>query len=176
MNDLNLDQRDRLTIIFAVTLVICVLGLLWYVPSKPRKDYLGSLSSLQDAELRLQEAQLTKLEEQDRLESQQELMAFLDKRPAGFNFLTFIERKLVEKDLKARSSLEQYRPRNASPKMPMINLEIENVGLAELVDFFGELYASENLIAMHRLNHLQPARNGKGLSLDITLVTLMREG
>lgn len=176
MNDLNLDQRDRLSIIFAVTLVLCVLGLLYYIPTGPRADYQSALGDLENLEADLQLKQLEKMEEEDRLASQQELMGYLDKRPAGFNLLTFIERKLAEKDLKARASLEAHRPRGASPRMPMYDLEIENVGLEELVDFFKEIYASENLIALYRMNHLEPARSGKGLRIHVTLVTLKPEG
>lgn len=176
MNDLNLDQRDRLSIIFAATLVICVLGLLWYVPTGPRADYLSAVSNLEDTQNDLQMTQLLKLEEEQRLETQQELMAYLDKRPESFNFFTFVDRKLFEQNLKSRASLEQFRPRDASPRMPMVNLKLDNVGLKELVGLFKELYASENLIAMYKLNRLQPDRGGNGLSVDVTLITLKREG
>ncbi len=44
--------------------------------------------------------------------------------------------------------------------------------MEELVDFFHELYASGNLVAVYKLDRLRPDTGKKGLECDVTLATL----
>jgi len=117
-------------------------------------------------------ARLTKMEEEMRLESQQVLMDRVKGRPQNFELLTFIDRLLVDNNLKDRAQLAYFRGARASNEQPMVDLRLSNVGLQELIDFLHAMYNSNNLIAMYKLDSLRPANNRQGLDCTITLATL----
>jgi len=172
VNELNLDQRERLGLIFAATAVLLVVFLLIYIPTGPREKYRKARQQVRSLGEDLKLAALVREEEEQRLKSQKTLMERLEARPDNFVFITFIERKLVETQLRDRAELDQYRPRGASARQPMVKLRLENVSLEELVNFLHEVYSSQNVVALYQLRKLEPAPNNRGLDCDMTLVTL----
>jgi len=172
MNQLNLDPKERMGLLIGLGALAVVIGLALYIPSGPKLNYERAKVRLENLENDLQLARLTKMEEELRLESQQVLMDRVKGRPQNFELLTFIDRLLVDNNLKDRAQLAYFRGARASTEQPMVDLRLSNVGLQELIDFLHAMYNSNNLIAMYKLDSLRPANNRQGLDCTITLATL----
>jgi hypothetical protein len=172
MNLLSLPPEQRRPLLYAALCVLVVLLAATYLNTGPRREFSRVLQSLIQAQQQLQNAQLLRLEQQTRLHEQEQLMRLLEKRPASFDLLEFLNQKLAERQLQSRAQLENYRPRNASPLLPMAQLQLSGVNLKELVEFLYAVYASQNLIAVYKVDKLGPAKDGKGLDCDMVLATI----
>jgi hypothetical protein len=170
---IQLDKREKLGLFFGGLALLLVLFMLLYIPTGPSKNYAESLRLLEDAREELLFAQIEKIAEEERLRSQEELRALLEKRPANFDFFSFVNNALRKANLTDRAQLENYRTRQSIAQQPMLNLRLQGVSLEELVDFFHQIYSSGNLVAVYKVDRLRPMANNKGLDCDITLVTLL---
>ncbi|MCK5862823.1 MAG: hypothetical protein KAH38_10080 [Candidatus Hydrogenedentes bacterium] len=168
----NLDIREKMALALGLLATVLALVLAIYVPLVPRKGYIksqGNLSALkQDYELQI----MYKMDEGDRLQQQKALMEVLGKRSPDFSLFTYVDTILTSTNLRARAQLEQYRPRNVSPKQPMVQLHLQGISSQELVDFLHKIYGDNNLIAVYKLDYLRAAANDQGMDCDITFVTL----
>jgi len=172
MNQINLEPKERMGLIIGLLALVAVIGLALYIPAGPKDNYERAKDRFNSLENELQLAQLTLMEEEARLESQQVLMERVQNRPTNFELLTYIDRLLIQNDLKDRAQLAYFRGARATDEQPMVDLRLSNVGLQELIDFFHALYDSGNLVAMFKLDSLRPANNRQGLDCSITLATL----
>lgn len=169
---ISLDIREKIALALGIFALILVLLLAVYVPMVPRKGYLASQEELKSLKEELNMQLLFKLDEAERLAKQKALMDILEKRPADFSLFTFVDTLLNSTGLRGRAQLEQFKPRNASLKQPMVQLRLTGVAMEELVDFLHKIYANDNLIGVYKLDTLRPTPTEKGLDCDITLVTL----
>lgn len=170
--NLNLDLKEKIALFLGILASVMVLLLAVYVPVGPRKWYKDSQAELASVKEELQLQTLFRQEEEERLNKQKVLMEKLKGRPAEFSLFTYVDNLLTSTNLRNRAQLEQYRPRNASPKQPMVQLRLQGIDFKELVDFLHKVYSSGNLIAVYKMDYLRPAPNEKGLDCDITFVTL----
>ncbi len=169
---LNLDIREKIALALGLIASALVIVLAVYVPLGPRRGYITSQQELATLKDELELQYMFRLDEEERLEKQKALMEILDKRSPDFSLFTHVDNLLTTTDLRARAQLEQYRPRNASPKQPMVQLRLQGVATEELVEFLHKIYADNNLIAVYKLDYLRPSANERGLDCDITFVTL----
>lgn len=169
---LNLDTREKIALGLGLLASLLVVVLAVYVPLGPRKGYIESQQQLDSLKEDLELQLMFKQEESERLEKQKALMERLEERPAAFSLFTHVDNLLTRTGLRGRAQLEQYRPRNASPKQPMVQLRLQNVATKELVDFLHQIYEGNNLVAVYKMDYLRPASNEQGLDCDITFVTL----
>ena len=168
----NLDMREKFALALGLLATMLAIALAVYVPLGPRKGYIKSESELASLKQEYELQIMFKLDEDERLQKQKALMEILKKRPPEFSLFTHVDNLLTSTNLRARAQLEQYRPRNASPKQPMVQLRLQGVSSQELIDFLHKIYADNNLIAVYKLDYLRPATNEQGLDCDITFVTL----
>jgi len=169
---LNLDIREKIALALGLLATVLVMALAIYVPLGPRKGYIESQKELASLKQELEMQLLFRLDEEERLQKQKALMEILEKRRPDFSLFTHVDNLLTATDLRGRAQLEQYRPRNASPKQPMVQLRLKGVSTQEIVDFLHKIYADNNLIAVYKLDYLRAAANEQGLDCDITFVTL----
>ncbi len=167
----NLDMREKIALGLGILASLLAVILAIYVPLGPRKGYIESQSELAalkgDYELQM----MYKMDEEERLQKQKALMEILEKRSPDFSLFTHVDNLLTSTNLRSRAQLEQYRPRNASPKQPMVELRLQGISSQELVDFLHKIYADGNLITVYKMDYLRPAVNEQGLDCDITFVT-----
>ncbi len=171
---INLDVREKFALGLGLLALLLVIALAVYVPLGPRKGYLASEKELASLRSELELQILFKMEEAARLEKQKALMEKLEVRPAGFSLFTHVDNLLTGTGLRGRAQLEQFRPRDASPRQPMVQLRLQGVSLEELVDFLHRIYEGNNLIAAYKMDYLRPSPTEKGLDCDITFVTLVQ--
>lgn len=172
---LELDRRERVAMICAFLGVwMCVL-LIIFIPMKPQRNYRDSQGRLDAKKRELQMTAMMKAQEEERLQSQEKIMELLNKRPATFDLLSFVNEQLKDPGINLATghyNLENYRPRQSSPKQPMVQLKLQNVSLKQLVDFLHKIYAGNNLVVMYKLERLHPESNNKGLGCELILATV----
>lgn len=171
--NLNLDFKEKIALFLGIVASVLVLLLALYVPMGPRKWYKASEEELASLKNELQMQSMFKQEEAERLDKQKVLMEKLQGRPADFSLFTYVESLLNSTNMRNRAQLEEYKPRNASPKQPMVQLRLQGVEFQELVDFLHKVYSGGTLIAVYKMDYLRPAPSEKGLDCDITFITLV---
>jgi len=102
-------------------------------------------------------------------------MELLEKRSADFSLFAVMDTLLNKTGLRSKAQLEQYRPRGASPRQPMVQLRMQGVALSELVDLLHEVLKPEYVVAVYKVDALKPAVTGKGLDCDVTFATVVLE-
>jgi hypothetical protein len=168
----NLDLREKIALALGIIATMIALALAVYVPLGPRKGYITSQDELASLKQEYELQIMYKLDEDERLQKQKALMEILKKRPADFSLFTHVDNLLTATNLRSRAQLEQYKPRNASPKQPMVQLRLQGISSQELIDFLHKVYADNNLIAVYKMDFLRSATNEQGFDCDITFVTL----
>lgn len=169
---LNLDPREKVALGLGIVALSLVAVLAAYVPLGPRKAHLASqetLKSLQD-ELTLQS--LFREEEAVRLEKQKALMERIQARPDDFSLFTYMDNLLTATGLRSKAQLEQFKPRNASPRQPMVQLRLQGIALEEFTNLLHKVYVDNNLVTVYKLDFLRPAAGDRGLDCDITFATI----
>lgn len=168
----DLDKRDKGTLFFAGLFVLLALFMAVYVPSSLGARYKSAKSQLAEKRQELQLAQLDLLSEQDRVQSQEKLLAVLNARDPRFDLFSFVNNALKDGKLSDRAKLEiAPATRNSSPNHPMVRLDMNGVSLEELVEFFYKVGGSNNLIAVNKMS-VKPALKDRGLSCEVVFVTL----
>ncbi len=169
---INLDRRGQAALVCAfITLWICG-ALLIFIPMIPQKKFRQSEDRIADLKQQITMTLLMKSEEEERLRRQEKLREQLNARPPTFDLISYLNTQLRGANLAGRFTLENYRTRQSSPKLPMAQLKLTGVSLKELVDVLHTLYASNNLIVMYKLERLHPANNNKGLDCELILATV----
>ncbi len=168
----NLSRREQIGLACGIVALLLVVFMLIYVPMGPKKRYERSLSDLESLRNQLRVTRLLKADEAARLRNQAPLMKRLEARPANFELFSAVDKLLKNHNLKDRASLKDDRGRNQSPKQLRVRLELEGVSLAELVDFLYTVHASENLMAVYKVNRLTPHARNQGLDCDLVLVSV----
>lgn len=168
----DLDKRDKGTLFFAGLFVLLALFMAVYVPASLGKRYQSAKGQLAQKGQELQLAQLDLLAEQDRVQSQEKLLAVLNARDPRFDLFTFVDGMVKDAKLNDRAKLD-FAPttRNSSPNHPMVKLELNGVSLEELIELFYKVGGSNNLIAVHKLS-IEPAVRDRGLACEVVFVTL----
>lgn len=168
----DLDKRDRGTLFFAGLFVLLALFMAVYVPASLGKRYKSAKGQLAQKQQELQLAQLDLLAEQDRVQSQEKLLAVLNARDPRFDLFSFVNGALKDTKLSDRAKLEiAPTTRNSSPNHPMVDLELTGVSLEELIELFYKVGGSNNLIAVHKMT-IEPAVRDRGLKCEVVFVTL----
>ena len=165
--NLNLDFKEKIALFLGILASVLVLLLALYVPMGPRKWYKASEEELASLKNELQMQSMFKQEEAERLDKQKVLMEKLQGRPADFSLFTYVESLLNSTNMRNRAQLEEYKPRNASPKQPMVQLRLQGV------EFLHKVFSGGTLIAVYKMDYLRPAPSEKGLDCDITFITLV---
>ena len=168
----SLDRREQAGLAMGLLAVTLVAMLALYVPAGPRKASLRAKADLQSAQDELQLEQMASLDVQERLERQKQLMDQLAKRGPDFSLFSHVDSLLNKRGLRSKAQLEQYKPRNASPKQPMVQLRLQEVPLKELVSLLHDLYGGEALVTVYKVDTMRPAPSGKGLDCDVTFMTI----
>jgi len=168
----DLDKRDKGTLFFAGLFCLLAVFMAVYVPSSWGNRHAAAKSQFAQTQQELQLAQLDLMAEQDRVQSQDKLLAILNARDPRFDLFSFVNGVLKESKLTDRAKLAiPQQVRGSSPNHPMVDLDLTGVSLEELVEFLYQVRSSNNLIAVYKMS-VEPAVRERGLQCDITFVTL----
>lgn len=169
---IQIDPRDRLGFLVAgLALLIVIAGLL-FVPAGPLKNYRNSQSEVASLEHDMTLAQLTRLDEQQRIESQKWIAEGLQQRGPGFNLLTFCNEVVAQNGLRDRVTLQNQAPPRGVENVSLVYLDAKGISLKELLDLLHTVYSSGKLIVVYNMNFAGPAPDGKGLDCRVTFLTL----
>jgi len=159
--------------VFIAGLLIFAMGT--YIYTGPFKRSQQSRVDLQQAQEELQTFADLKAQEEMRLQNQEALMAQLQERKANFDLFPFVNSVLTEKNLKDRAYLNnaplgRSHEREWADSVTLVDLKLNGVTLAELIDFLHAIYASNNLVVVYKLEYIRPGSNNRGLECDVTLL------
>ena len=170
----SLDRREQFGLVFGLLGLALVILMALYIPSGPLRRYRQSEANLDALRQSLSGLQLAVSEQEAVLKSQESFMQRLQTRPSSFEFYSFMNALLQQSGFTDRYTLNNaHQQRRASPKQPMLDLELTGITLEELVNFLHKIYASENLIVVQRVTNLQPGDDGRGLDCEMTLATVL---
>lgn len=171
----NLARGELARLACAVVAVGLVIAMLIIIPLGPRKQYEQSHAEVVELRTQLGMALEAKEAELERLRSQEKLMAKLNERKPNFDLWSFMNTVLKQTKLAERAYLENFKPRTdrqgAAGDVVMVQLRLNGASLEELVDLLHKIYASGNLVVMHKLDFLRPGRNNKGLDCNIVFLS-----
>jgi hypothetical protein len=170
LNDL--DKRERGSVILAIIFLLLALSMLFVVPNTLGKRYQQARQRLADKQQELQLAQLTKLEEEERVRSQEQLLRILEARDPQFGLFPFVNRMVTETGLGDRAVLKDgRRPRGLSENHPLVDLQMSGVSLEELIELLYKIRGSNSLVAVYKME-VRPMVREQGLECDITFVSV----
>ena len=170
----DLDTREKGMVIFATLFLLLALFMAVYVPTSWGKRYQDAKKEVTQQTEALQLARLVKLEEEQRVESQQQLLEQLNARSPSFDLFPFVSTVVEEVGLRNRAKLgndQSARNRQQWPKHPMVELELTGVSLKEVVDLLYKIRESKNLVSVYKME-MEPAVRSQGLRCEITLVSV----
>lgn len=98
------------------------------------------------------------------------IMDRIEARGPNFDLYSFTNSSLVQLSMHGNASLQDQGTRFATSEIDSVQLKLTNVNMRQIIDLLHKLHSSGNLIAMQRLGHLRPMRDGKGLECEIVLL------
>jgi hypothetical protein len=163
-----LAKREKLMIL----LMVVVFCLILVLPLAQRfsKRYSQSQSDLEQARQWLELAQLNRetiLEDRAAKEAYRELT---NKQPGPRDLLAYLNTCVNEMDLQNRTVLENA-DRTNQPDTAIVRVSLTQINLEELVNLLHRIYSQNRLVTLSRMNHLRPARSGKGLECQFEFMT-----
>lgn len=97
------------------------------------------------------------------------IMDRVEARNPNFDLYSFTNASLTQLSMRGNARLQSL-PRFAGGALDGVQLNLHNVTMRQIIDLLHKLHSSGNLIAMQRLGHLRPMRDGKGLECEIVLL------
>lgn len=171
--NLNLDPREKLAMGLGIVALGLVVLLAVYVPLGPRRAYISSQQTLKSLQEDLILQSMFREEEAVRLEKQKVLRERIQARPDDFSLFTYMDNLLTATGLRSKAQLEPFKPRNASPRQPMVQLRLQGIALEEFINLIHKIYTDNSLIAVYKMDFLRPAAGDRGLDCDITFATIV---
>ena len=176
MNNIQLNRNEQIGVVLSAVAVIAVIFMGMYTFSGPRRAYLKSQTELSGLVDQLASFRSLKLSEEQRLARQDTLMQVLASRPAGFNLFSFVDDTIGSLNMRAfanTTNAPRGRGDAKTDKLALVQLELNGVGLKQILDVLHTLYESNNLIAVQRMDRLAPSKSaGNGLDCTLILATL----
>lgn len=167
MAKIQLKRRERIVIIGGVLLLAMVALMPMYNDFSRR--YKNSKNQVHQAVLRLEHVRELRGALELERSGHQALVDRIKRRSGSFDLYSYTNRSLRDLKLQDRASLED-RKMLSGGSLFGVQLNLRGVSMDEFVNLLHRLYSSNNLIVVQRLNHLRPARDGKGLDCQITFI------
>ncbi len=161
-------KRERIMVVCAF--VVLALILLVFFGQGFARDYEETQRQAEDAADRLiriremRELVLTERSDRDII------MDRVEARDPSFDLYSFTNASLMQLDMHGNARLQSQDRRFAGSALDVVQLNLTNVKMKQVIDLLHKLHSSGNLIAMQRLGHLKPMRDGKGLECEIVLM------
>ena len=169
MSKLNLQPRDRRMLAIgavAVTLWVVYLG-----AQGPMKKYQLAAKNVADARARLKTIRAVEASVTSERSGQEAFKKLVAARSPGFNLYVYLQ-ELSQASLKDRvQNIKNVVTPAAGGAFYEVSLTLNGVSIGELVDFLHKVYASNNLIAVPRVDYIKLARDAKGLECRLTFVS-----
>lgn len=176
MNNIQLNRSEQIGVVLSAVAVMATIFMGMYTFAGPRRAYTKSQAEVTGLVDQLNSFRSLKQQEEQRLARQETLMKVLAARPAGFNLFSFVDETIGKLELRGFANTTNA-PRGRGDakvdKLALVQLELKGVGLKQILDVLHALYASNNLIAVQRMDRLAPSQStGNGLDCTFILATL----
>lgn len=165
----------QFTVLIAASLVTAMIV---YIPLGPVKKYRDSKDKLAELRDRYTMVEKVRVGEERRLRDQEQLMALLKERKPGFELWAFMNTVLTDAKLREHADLQQTKVSKADKKgaavaegVAMVQLKLVGISLQDLVTLLHSIYASNNLIAMYRVDYIKAATDNKGIDCSMVFLT-----
>ncbi|HJP36871.1 MAG TPA: type II secretion system protein GspM, partial [Gammaproteobacteria bacterium] len=152
-----LRKRER-GIVVAGAIVLTLL-VVWKPIANRLDAYSKSKGQLAQAENRLRDARIIRAEVESDRRGEEAIKAKIgDRKRRQFNLYSFVNESLRAAKLQDRNQLKT-KP-NPGSRFDRVQLALNGVSMKELVNFLHLIYASDHLIVLQKLDHLEAARDG----------------
>ncbi|HEO69698.1 MAG TPA: hypothetical protein ENN80_00425 [Candidatus Hydrogenedentes bacterium] len=171
----DLDKQSRVAVVFAAAAMALVAFMGVFVYAGPYKDYLNSAQTLERLKTQETEALLVRVDEEQNQLELEEIAQRIEAREPRFDLKGFMSRVLRDAELAERSELQNLKPSERlmgeyADNLSIVQLKLHGVSLSELVDLLHDIYASKNLVVMHKLDGLRTDPNVRGLDFNATFL------
>ncbi len=162
-----LEKRERVALMVGAVGVVCIVG--YVVARGPFQEYQNSKVLVAQARQRLVQAQTMAKELQAVQQHKDSIAKLMAVRGPSYNLFTTINRavQIANCTDRAVTSSLPAEVTNASA----VKLTLTGVSMEEFVNVLYEIYSKDSLVVLHRLDHLRPATDGKGLQCDLVFIT-----
>ncbi|MBI2425430.1 MAG: hypothetical protein HYV27_21570 [Candidatus Hydrogenedentes bacterium] len=172
MKQLELDRGERLGLLCGVIALIFVIFLAVYIPLGPKKQFDRAYARVVSLTNDIASAKVDKSVIEEQLASEEALKKQLESRSQNFDLFSFMNRLLKEQNILARATVENTRAaRNQAENEVMVDVQMNGVSLAEVVNLLHTVYASENLVRMFKME-IRPMARDEGLHCEMTFMTV----
>lgn len=164
-----LQRRERIGIAMAVA-VVAFAGVVPLVRNASEK-HARAAAQVEQARQRLEQVRSLRAGVEGERARHRLIEERIVRRPPQFDLYSFTDTCLRDLNLKSRAKLSSKGGPYGAKNQDEIEMTLEGISREELVTLLHRIYASDNLIALQRLNHLRNARDGKGLECQMTLIS-----
>lgn len=168
MPKLNLQKRERIMLLAGTVAVVLMLA---YGGARgPWQRYQKSVADLKAAAGRFQDAQSTRDAVVEARRSHEMVIERVQQR-GNFDLWTFLNEALRKTSLVDRADMQSRRGVTSTETISAVQLTLQGVSLEELVKLLHVVYAGNNLVVVHSLDHLRPGPDNKGLECRLVFVS-----
>jgi len=171
----NGEKRDQLGAMCSIVAVALVVFMLLFIPTGPLKKFKRAQAEVGTLEQERELLRLSIKAEEVRLRSQDVLRERLAKRGAAFDLWPFLRTALEKAKLLEGANMERVTPRTREKELAqyatMVELRLPRVTLEQLVSLLHQVYSSDNLVVLYKLDYLRPASDNKGLECSATFLS-----
>lgn len=162
-----LEKRDRVVLTVGGIMVAVILAYLGV--TGPLQEYENSKALVVQARQRLMQAQTIAREVQSVQQHRDSIAKLIAVRGPSYNLFTTINRAVQIANCSDRATTSSLPAEVSSASA--VKLTLTGVSMEELVNVLYEIYSKDSLVVLHRLDHLRPALDGKGLQCDLVFIT-----
>jgi len=163
----SLEKRERWALFVCGVVVLATV--LYLVVEGPLEKYTISKGQLIAARQNLARARAMHGEIQEARQDREAVQKVIGARGSGYNLLTAVSRAVQIAQLTDRAVLDSL-PRELVDASA-VKITLRGVSMQELVDLFHDVHSKDSLVVLHRVSHLRPALDGKGLDCEVILIT-----
>lgn len=167
MARIRLQPRERNVLVLGSIAALVILA--YWGAQGPYAAFKASRVQLAAARNNLQQAQIWAAEVEQARKKERQILAQLASQSQGFDLWTHIDRTVKALGLGPRCDIRTVSGMGASAaRVDTVELTLSGVSTKELIDLFHRIYDSGYVILLHKMEHLKPSPDGKGLDCKVS--------
>ncbi len=163
----NLEKREQTVLALGGVVILVAVG--YWGSRGPWEKYQAAKAHVVQARERLARAKALEEEVRQTRQSREIIEKLIQGRGPAYNLWTVVSRAVQTTQLTDRAEVSS-RPEELTDASA-VGLTLNRVTLEEVVNVLHAIHSSDSLVVFHRLSHLRPAMDGKGLECELILIT-----
>lgn len=163
-----LERRERIAVVAGA--VIVSIAILTPLMKSYWNVYKKSETNLVAARGRLEEVKLWRQQIEAERSGREAVDGRIKARGPRFNLYTFASNGVRKRGLESKAQIENKRSIATGGRLSEVQITLTSITMAEFVELLHDLYASDNLIILRKLDYLKVSRTGKGLDCRLSFL------